>query len=123
MPTSIKDLLESYRIASEKLRAYLAEKVSLLPDNSDITRLGSGCFSVTLGTIKNSPDLILDPCYYDFEYQKNAILNILNSGSSFEQQIKALKEIAETGRKTVNGNSVRFHPDVSSKIREILSEV
>lgn len=123
MPTSIKAILESYRVASEKLRAYLADKVSLLPDNSDITRLGSGCFSVSLGAIKKNPDLVLDPCYYDFEYQKNVILGILDSGASFELQLKALREIAESGKRTVNGHNIRFHPDVSGKIREILSTI
>lgn len=123
MPTSIMELLENYRLAAEKLRAYLAGKVTLIPDNPGIKRIGSGCFTVKLSTIAESPNLMLDPYYYDFEFQKNAILSILNSKASFEHQINALKEIAETGKRRVDGYTIKFHSDVRNKIAEILSEL
>lgn len=121
---SLSAILKEYKILSEKIKAELVNAVEAIPQNKNITPLGNKCFSVSFSEILNNNG-ILSPDYYDFEVQKAFLVEVLESDKrSFEKKIEILKEIAEKGKILSQGqHTIRFHPDVLAKIKEILKDL
>lgn len=121
---SLSTILREYKAVSEKIKTELVSTVDAIPQNKNITPLGNRCFSVSFSEIvKNNG--IMSPDYYDFEVQKEFLIDLLSSEKrSFEKKIEILKEIAEKGKILSQGqHTIRFHPDVLAKIKEILNEL
>ncbi len=121
---SLSKMVEEYKILSEKIKTELIAEIEAIPQNQNITPLGNKCFSVSFSEIMNNNG-ILSPDYYDFEQQKKFLIEMLESDKrSFEKKIETLKEIAEKGKILSQGqHTIRFHPDVLIKIKEIIKKL
>lgn len=121
---SLSTILKEYKALSEKIKTELVNAVEAIPQNKNITPLGNGCFSVSFSEILNNNG-VMSPDYYDFDVQKKFLVEVLESDKrSFEKKIEILKEIAEKGKILSQGqHTIRFHPDVLAKIKEILKDL
>lgn len=121
---SLSTIVKEYKALSEKIKTELVNAIEEIPQNKNITPLGNRCFSVSFSEILNNNG-IMSPDYYDFEIQKAFLVEILESHKrSFENKIEILKEIAEKGKiLSAGAHTIRFHPDVLAKIKEILKDL
>ena len=121
---SLSTIVKEYKALSEKIKTELVNAIEEIPQNKNITPLGNRCFSVSFSEILNNNGII-SPDYYDFEVQKEFLIEILESDKrGFEKKIEILKEIAEKGKILSRGqHTIRFHPEVLTKIKEILKDL
>lgn len=121
---SLSQSIKEYKALAEKIKAELMAEIDAISQNQNITPLGNKCFSVSFSEI-NKNNGIISPDYYDFEKQKEFLIEILESDKrSFEKKIEVLKEIAEKGKILSTGaHTIRFHPDVTAKIKTILDQI
>lgn len=121
---SLSQSIKEYKALAEKIKAELIAEIDAIPQNQNITPLGNKCFSVSFSEI-NKNNGIISPDYYDFEKQKEFLIEILESDKrSFEKKIEVLKEVAEKGKILSQGqHTIRFHPDVIAKIKTLLDQI
>ena len=121
---SLSQTIKEYKALAEKIKTELANEIDAIPQNKNITPLGNKCFSVSFSEILNNNG-ILSPDYYDFDAQKEFLIEVLESDKrSFEKKIEILKEIAEKGKILSQGqHTIRFHPDVIVKIKTLLDQI
>ena len=121
---SLSQTIKEYKALAEKIKAELIAEIDAIPQNKNITPLGNKCFSVSFSEVLNNNG-ILSPDYYDFEVQKEFLIEVLESDKrSFEKKIEILKEIAEKGKILSQGqHTIRFHPDVIAKIKTLLDQI
>lgn len=81
--------------------------------NPSLKPIGSTCFTIKLSDL--SDDLVLQPQYYDFLWQYDALIDKLRKQtlSTFRNTINS---VIDTGK--LDGK--RFHPEVIAVLKELL---
>ena len=91
---------------------------SLREQNPNITPVDGKVRAFTMNSAFLSGDCILDPFYYDWDAQHNAILEKLHK-SSIDSFVKSITELVKTGR--LDGR--RYHPEVTKRLSALVEEV
>lgn len=98
----------------------LQDKISELPDNSKIKRIGTtGAFSMNISDVFSTKTASLSPDYYDFKHQYKTLVKILEHtepGNVFNK----LDQICKDGEIRIKNSTLRFHPDVISHLKTLL---
>ncbi len=103
----------------KKMKAEAADAVEgLREQNPNITPIGNGPRTFTMNSMFLSGDCILDPFYYDWDAQYDAILAKLEK-SSIDSFVKGITELVKTGK--LDGR--RYHPEVTKRLSTLVEEV
>lgn len=94
------------------LRDEIKDLIKNLPQNPDITPAGSG---FTMSIRKLSPDMNLSPYYYDFKFQYEEIIKVIDN-TQIENLDERVKRMLVTGK--IN-NDYRLHSQVLETLRRI----
>jgi hypothetical protein len=110
-------LIREYQEKVTALKTDLIGKISDLPDNPKIKRIGTEGKAFTM----SSKDLgeSWSPFYYDFKSQYKAIVKIINT-SPIETVITKMESIVENGYADNSKSSQRFHPEVRKYLSEMM---
>ena len=73
----LKTAIDNYNLACESIRSKLISEIMLFPDNPDIKRMSSNCFTINSSNLSNS--VILSPFYYDFKAQHEVLITLVNN--------------------------------------------
>lgn len=112
---TVKSLTEIIR----QMKAETAKPIEALREhNPNITPVGNGPRTFTMNSAFLSGDCILDPFYYDWDAQYDAILAKLEK-SSLDVFVKGITELVKTGR--LDGR--RYHPEVTKRLSILVEEV
>jgi hypothetical protein len=90
---------------------------SLREQNPNITTVNSNPHVFTMSSASLSKDCVLDPFYYNWEAQYDAILAKLNK-QSLDTFAKTVSDICKTQR--LDGR--RLHPEVIARISTLIEE-
>ena len=102
----------------EQMKAETAESVNgLRKQNPHITVIGDNPRTFTMNSAFLSGDCILDPFYYDWNAQYDAILVKLKK-SSLDTFVKKVIELVKTGKL----DSRRYHPEVIKRLSILIEE-
>jgi hypothetical protein len=102
-----------------KMKAETANAVnSLCEQNPNITPVSNNPRTFTMNAAFLSGDCILDPFYYDWDAQYDAILAKLEK-SSVDSFVKGITELVKTGK--LDGR--RYHPEVTKRLSILVEEV
>ena len=102
-----------------KMKAEAAESVeSLRQQNPNINVVSNSHRTFTMNSAFLSGDCILDPFYYDWDAQYDAILVKLEK-SSLDVFVKGITELVKTGK--LDGR--RYHPEVTKRLSVLVEEV
>lgn len=103
----------------KKMKAEAAESVEgLREQNPNINVVDNGPRTFTMNSAFLSGNCILDPFYYDWDAQYDAILAKLEK-SSIDGFVKGITELVKTGR--LDGR--RYHPEVTKRLSVLVEEV
>lgn len=91
---------------------------SLREQNPNITPVSNNPRTFTMNSSFLSGDCILDPFYYDWNAQYDAILAKLEK-SSVDSFVKGITELVKTGK--LDGR--RYHPEVTKRLSVLVEEV
>lgn len=112
---TVKSLTEIIK----QMKAETATSIeSLREHNPNITIVGNGLRTFTMNSSFLSGDCILDPFYYDWDAQYDAILAKLEK-SSLDTFVKGITELVKTGK--LDGR--RYHPEVTKRLGTLVEEV
>lgn len=112
---TVKSLTEIIK----QMKAETATSIeSLRAQNPNITIVGNGPRTFTMNSSFLSGDCILDPFYYDWDSQYDAILAKLEK-SSLDTFVRGITELVKTGR--LDGR--RYHPEVTKRLGTLVEEV
>lgn len=112
---TVKSLTEIIK----QMKAETAESIEgLRQQNPNITPVGNGPRTFTMNSSFLSGDCILDPFYYDWDAQYDAIQAKLEK-SSLDVFVKSITELVKTGR--LDGR--RYHPEVTKRLSTLVEEV
>lgn len=101
-----------------QMKAETAESIKgLRQQNPNITHVGNGPRTFTMNSAFLSGDCILDPFYYDWDAQYDAILAKLEK-SSLDVFVKGITELVKTGK--LDGR--RYHPEVTKRLSTLVEE-
>lgn len=115
----LKQQVSSLTAIIKKMKAETAEAVEgLRKSNPNITRVGNSHRTFTMNSSFLSGDCILDPFYYDWDAQYDAILAQLEK-SSIDSFVKGITELVKTGK--LDGR--RYHPEVTKRLSTLVEEV
>lgn len=116
--TKLNHTVKSLTEIIKQMKAETATSIeSLREHNPNITPVGNGLRTFTMNSLLLSGDCILDPFYYDWDAQYDAILAKLEK-SSLDTFVKGITELVRTGK--LDGR--RFHPEVTKKLTTLIEE-
>ncbi len=119
----MKELKKEMNSLHERAKAIvkaLQDKISELPDNPNINRIGnSGAFSMNMSEIFKTPSMNMSPDYYDFKYQYETLVKILGDTEPVKAFNK-LEQICKDKGVKLQNKIIKFHPDVISQIKTLL---
>lgn len=106
----IEDVINEYK---QKAVNVIAEQKR---QNPALKPLGenSVCFTIKFSDL--SPDSVLSPHFYDWEWQFDAVIKKMKSHTSLQALKNTVEKIVETGK--LDGQ--RFHPEVIEVLRSVL---
>lgn len=101
------------------IKEQIKEKISSLPENSKLTKVGNKGFSINFTDL--SSDLNLSPSYYNFKYQYEKINEFIESISPFAIESRLNRAINERSV-MVKNCKIRLHPEVIEYVKELLDK-
>lgn len=102
----------------KKMKAEAAESVVSLRQHNPNINVSNSPRTFTMNSMFLSGDCILDPFYYDWDAQYDAILEKLEK-SSMDSFVKGITELVKTGK--LDGR--RYHPEVTKRLSVLVEEV
>jgi hypothetical protein len=119
----MKELKKEMNILHERAKAIkkaLQDKISELSDNPNINRIGnSGAFSMNMSEVFKTPSMNMSPDYYDFKYQYETLVKILEHIEPINVFNK-LEQICNRKQVKLHNKIIKFNPDVISHIKTLL---
>lgn len=116
--TKLNHTVKSLTEIIKQMKAETAESVNgLRKQNPNITVASNSPRIFTMNSAFLSGDCILDPFYYDWDAQYDAILAKLEK-SSLDTFVKKITELVKTGR--LDGR--RYHPGVTKCLSILIEE-
>lgn len=115
----LKNTVASLTEIINRMKAETAVVIQGLKEsNPDISVIRDNPRTFTASSSVLTRDLVLDPFYYDWNAQYDAILEKLNK-QSLDAFIKTVSEACKTRR--LDGR--RLHPEVTKKLATLIEEV
>jgi hypothetical protein len=118
-----RELIKKAKALSEailKLKEEVADNLKTLPENPDIKVINKQCYTIKSSML--SKDLCLDPSYYRFSVQYEALANMIIT-SKAENVFRKLEESLATGwvsNSSEHSKKIRLHPEVIKNVRGIM---
>lgn len=115
---SISKKLEEIDKMKKELTEFICSEISKIPQNTTIKPIGSGgmrAFTISMSDVAKN-NMILDPVYYDFEKQKEIVLDKVKR--SKDGGVMYLQKIV----KDKKDKDVRFHPEFLKSVSAILEK-
>ena len=120
MGKTLEDLRLSLEKAETEFHSAILHEIADAPDTcSSAIPIGKHLFTVKLSEIQAS-DGVLAPEYYDFQVQKQALLQACENARS---PSILLPRILQTGKVKNNSHgTIRLHPVILAVVRKIVNE-
>lgn len=118
------NVVKKFQVAQkllEQAKKEIIARVRNLPDNPSIHRLNDNSFTMKLS------DMLVDgwsPEYYDFTYQYQAVIEVLNNTEP-SKVLDKLSDIVRTGviKGAKTRNKVKLHPAARDRLESLLGEI
>lgn len=112
-----KDLEKIDKIKKD-LCEYLIAEVKKIEQNPDIKPMNKNGFTVSSSTIFSTPGIILSPFYYDFELQKNLVIEHISKAK--DAGVSYINSVIETGKDKTTGKP--YNPVFIENLKVIISK-
>lgn len=116
LKNSITDIEQRIEVIKNDLR----NKIQSLPDNSKISRLKSGAFTISSKDIFASKGTVLSPSYYDFKLQYKYLSEVIDN-TNINNLFTTLDFIIVSGTHKIGSNTMKFNPEVIAYLKEIIA--